>query len=53
MSNKRDVKKLVDAYYSLKGFFKGMGAIKKLSQITGMSEDIVRDWLFKQAIWQI
>ncbi len=62
MSNKNEtgglqprnyVKKLVNAYYSPKGFIKGIAAIKRLSQLTGVSESLVKNWLIKQAIWQI
>ena len=41
-------KKLSKIYYSPKGFWKGLPAVKKLSQEAGVSEDKA-----KQAIWQI
>ena len=40
-------------YYSPAGYWKGEGAVKKLADKTGASEKIVRNWLRKQAIWQI
>ena len=40
-------------YYSPRGYWKGEGAVKKLSNHTGFSKEIVRRWLRKQAIWQI
>ena len=46
-------KKLSKIYYSPKGFWKGLSAVKKLSQEAGVSEDKAKLWLMKQAIWQI
>ena len=46
-------KKLSRIYYSPKGFWKGLSAVKKLSQEAGVSEDKAKLWLMKQAIWQI
>ena len=46
-------KKLSRIYYSPKGFWKGLSAVKKLSQKAGVSEDEAKLWLMKQAIWQI
>ena len=46
-------KKLLKIYYSPKGFWKGLSAVKKLSQEAGVSEDKAKLWLMKQAIWQI
>ena len=40
-------------YYSPKGFWKGLEAVKKLSQEAGVSEDVAKLWLMKKAIWQI
>jgi len=45
--------KLSDIYYSPKGFWKGLEAVKKLAQEAGVSEDKAKLWLMKQAIWQI
>ena len=49
MSNK----KLSKIYYSPKGYWKGLGAVKKLSRESGVPEDEAKLWLMKQAIWQI
>ena len=46
-------KKLSRIYYSPKGFWKGLPAVKKLSQEAGVCEDKAKLWLMKQAIWQI
>ena len=46
-------KKLANVYYSPKGFWKGLSAVKKLSQEAGVPEDEAKLWLMKQAIWQI
>jgi len=40
-------------YYSPKGYWKGLSAIKKLSEEAKVSEKVAKDWLSKQAIWQI
>ena len=40
-------------YYSPKGFWKGLDAVKKLAQEAGVSQDVAKLWLMKQAIWQI
>ena len=40
-------------YYSPKGYWKGLTAIKKLSEEAKVSEKVAKDWLSKQAIWQI
>lgn len=40
-------------YYSPKGYWKGMGAIKKLAKAAKVSEHEAYAWLSKQAIWQI
>ena len=51
--DKRTQNKLKSVYYSPKGYWKGQSAIKKLSQETRVSEKTVREWLKKQALWQI
>ena len=45
--------KMADVYYSPRGYFKGLSAIKKLSTAAGMSESQALIFLKKQAIWQI
>ena len=46
-------RKLSSIYYSPKGYWKGIAAIKKLASAAKVSEDVARAWLKKQAIWQI
>ena len=45
--------KLEKIYYSPRGYWKGQGAIKKLAQEAKVLESKTREWLAKQAIWQI
>ena len=45
--------KLAKIYYSLQGYWKGLSAIKKLADAAKVPQDIAKQWLFKQAIWQI
>ena len=45
--------KLAKIYFSAAGYWKGLIAIKKLSKEAGVSEKVAKDWLSKQAIWQI
>ena len=40
-------------YYSPKGYWKGISAIKKLAKEAKVSQREAREWLKKQAIWQI
>ena len=40
-------------YYSPRGYWKGIAAIKKLAAAAKVPEDAARTWLKKQAIWQI
>ena len=40
-------------YYSPGGYWKGIAAIKKLTSAAGAPLDAAKDWLKKQAIWQI
>ena len=50
MSNERILKKI---YYSPEGYWKGYSAISKLASAAKVSEDKARDWLERQALWQI
>ena len=50
MSNERILKKI---YYSPEGYWKGYSAVSKLASAAKVSEVEVRDWLERQAIWQI
>ena len=45
--------KLSKVYYSPRGYWKGIAAIKKLSEAAKVSEDTAKKWLIKQALWQI
>ncbi len=40
-------------YYSPAGYWKGEGAVIKLAKKTGASKEGTRNWLRKQALWQI
>ena len=45
--------KLSKIYYSPKGYWRGIAAIKKLASAASVSEEEAKDWLKKQAMWQI
>ena len=45
--------KLSKIYYSPKGYWKGLAAVKKLSTASKVEEDVVKKWLAKQALWHI
>ena len=45
--------KLSKIYYSPKGYWKGMAAIKQLAAAAKVSEDVAKRWLTKQALWQV
>ena len=45
--------KLQRLYYSPKGYWRGLAAVKKLATAAKVSEQVARDWLKRQAIWQI
>ena len=45
--------KLAKVYYSPRGYWKGIAAIKKLSEAAKVLEDTAKKWLVKQALWQI
>ena len=45
--------RLSKVYYSAKGYWKGYAAIQKLSKEAGVSEQDAKEWLEKQALWQI
>ena len=50
MSNERIFKKI---YYSPEGYWKGYSAVSKLASAANVSESEARDWLERQALWQI
>ena len=45
--------KLSKIYYSPKGYWKGLAAVKKLAAAAKAAEDTVKKWLVKQALWQV
>ena len=45
--------KLSKIYYSLRAYWKGFAAIKKLAQAAKVSQDVAQNWLMKQALWQV
>ena len=45
--------KLAKIYYSPQGYWKGVSVIKKLTDASKVPENVVKQWLYKQAIWQI
>ena len=44
---------LSEVYYSTEGYWKGYSAVSKLASAAKVSEDKARDWLERQALWQI
>ena len=46
-------RKLERRYYSPQGYWKGISAIKKLAAAVKVPEVVAKEWLFKQALWQI
>ena len=45
--------KLLKIYYSPRGYWKGLAAVKKLAAAARASEDVAKKWHVKQALWQI
>ena len=45
--------KLPKIYYSPQGYWKGTSAIKKIAEAAKVPENTAKQWLIKQAIWQI
>ena len=45
--------KLSKIYYSPRGYWKGLAAVKKLAATARVSEEVTKKWLAKQALWQI
>ena len=45
--------KLRKLYYNPKGYWKGLAAITKIAAAAKISEDATKEWLKRQAIWQI
>ena len=40
-------------YYSPEGYWKGYSAVSKLANAAKVSDSVARDWLERQALWQI
>ena len=45
--------KLWKIYYSPRGYWKGLAAVKKLATTARVLEEVAKKWLAKQALWQI
>jgi len=45
--------KLSKVYYSPKGYWKGISAIKNLVEAAKVPEETAKQWLIQQALWQI
>ena len=45
--------KLSKIYYSPKGFWKDLAAVKKLAAAAKVAEEAAKKWLAKQTVWQI
>ena len=45
--------KLSKIYYSPQGYCKGTSAVKKLAEAAKVHEDAAKEWLIKQALWQM
>ena len=45
--------KLQQIYYSPRGYWRGLAAVKNLTTAAKVSERVAHDWLKRQAIWQI
>jgi len=45
--------KLAKVYYNPKGYWKGIASIQKLADAAKVPEETAKQWLIKQALWQI
>ena len=45
--------KLAKIYSSSQGYWKAISAIKKLAEAAKVPENVSKQWLYKQALWQI
>ena len=43
--------KLAKIYYRPQGYWKGVSAIKKSAETAKLPENVVKQWLYKQATW--
>lgn len=48
-----NLQQLAAIYYSPSGYWRGQSAVKKLAEGSKVSAAVARDWLRKQALWQI
>ena len=46
-------RKLTSIYYSPRGYWKGIAAVRKLSKAAKTTDAVALEWLKKQAMWQI
>lgn len=53
MSPTRIEERCSAVYYSPMGYWKGVAAIKKLASVAGVSESAAREYLKRQALWQV
>jgi len=49
----KQINRLSKIYYSPQEYWKRVAAIKKLAQAAKVSDDVARNWLIKQAPWQV
>ena len=45
--------RLAKIYYSPKGYWKDIAAVKKLANAAKVSPETAKQWLVKQALWQV
>ena len=45
--------KLANVYYSPQGYWKGIAAVKQLAEAAKVPDEAAKQWLIKQALWQI
>ena len=45
--------KLACLYYNPRDYWRGLAAVQKLAAAAKVSEQVARDWLKRQAVWQI
>ena len=50
--DKKLLARLASIYYSPRGYWKGLTAIKKQASAARVTEQHAKDWLKKQVIWQ-
>ena len=44
---------LAKIYYSPQGYLKGIAAVKKLANAATVTPETAKQWLVKQALWQV